>query len=578
MSRRLYACCLSFGVLTAHCSAPPRPANDAGTDAPIEAAVDRPDVPPNLAPSDVATDAPIDIPGDTPPDATRAPPDVASIDAGASPAMDAVADAPPDATLDAADAPDAPDAPDAHDAGVDVPRDDGTALAPDVALPAYEAWVPMLSRWSYLDDGREPARSWRRVDFDDGAWRSGEAQLGYGDDDEATTVSYGPNPARRYVTTWFRQRFDVPSRAGIQRVLLRLLRDDAAVVWINDREVHRSNLPTGPIDADTLALATVSSDAEDDFEEVMLDPSVVHPGANVVAVEVHQATVDSSDLGFDLGLIGLRAEAPPATGGDPVLLLAGDIARCDGSGDEATARLLDGLGGIVAPLGDNAYLSGSDEDFLRCYGPTWGRHRARSRPAVGNHEYNSHDAAPYFRYFGEAAGRALEGWYSYELGAWHVVVLNSNCAAVGCNAGSPQERWLRDDLAAHPSRCTLAMWHHPRFSGGDHGDDPQFTAFWRDLEAAGADVVVNGHDHDYERFAPRRSDGTRDDANGIREFVAGTGGTRLLGFRRVDPYSEARNSTAHGVLRLVLHPDGYDWRFVPIAGARFNDSGRGACH
>lgn len=530
--------------------------------------LDRPDAAPDRSSADAPTDTPTDAPTDVP------------IDAGAAATVDVALDSAVDVALYSAvdAAPDAPVPVDVRDAGADDPRDTGADIATDAALPAYEAWVPMLSRWRFLDDGREPDRSWRRADFDDGAWRSGEAQLGYGDADEATAVSYGPDPMRRHVTTWFRQRFEVPSRAGVERVLLRLLRDDGAVVWINDREVHRSNLPTGPVGADTLAVATVGGYDEDAYEEVILDPSVVHAGANVVAVEVHQATADSSDLGFDLGLVGMRADGPPAAGRDPVLLLAGDIARCDGTDDDATARLLDGMGGIVAPLGDNAYNSGSDEEYRRCYGPTWGRHRARTRPAAGNHEYNSHAAEGYFRYFGDAAGRPMEGWYSYELGAWHVVVLNSNCAAVGCNAGSPQERWLRADLAAHPSRCTVAMWHHPRFSGGDHGDDPQFAAFWRALEEAGADVVVNGHEHDYERFAPRRSDGARDDARGIRQFVVGTGGTRLTAFRRVDPDSEARNSTAHGVLRLTLRPDGYDWRFVPIAGARFDDSGRGACH
>ncbi|MDO9017444.1 MAG: metallophosphoesterase [Myxococcales bacterium] len=457
------------------------------------------------------------------------------------------------------------------DAPIDVPIDAGPPPDP------VEAWVPMRARWRYLDDGREPPTAWRGVDFDDGAWRAGEAQLGYGDGDEATVVSSGPDAARRYVTTWFRRRFEVRGRDGVQRVLLRLLRDDGAVVHINGREVHRSNLPTGPIGPGTLAAETVGGLAEDAFEEVMLDPALLREGTNVVAVEVHQATVDSSDLGFDLALIGYRADAGPAPGGDPVLLAAGDIARCDGTDDDATARLLDGLGGTIATLGDSVYESGTDREFRDCYGPTWGRHRARTRPAVGNHEYNTPGAAGYYRYFGAAAGRPTEGWYSYELGAWHVVVLNSNCASVGgCNAGSPQERWLRADLAAHPARCTLAAWHHPRFSGGNHGDDPQYTAFWRALEDAGAELIINGHDHDYERFAPRRSDGARDD-RGLREFVVGTGGTRLLPIERVAPESEGRNASAHGVLQLTLHPDGYDWRFVPIAGAAYTDSGRGAC-
>ena len=196
----------------------------------------------------------------------------------------------------------------------------------------------MRARWRYLDDGREPPTAWRSVDFDDGAWRAGEAQLGYGDGDEATVVSSGPDPARRHVTTWFRRRFEVRGRAGVQRVLLRLLRDDGAVVHLNGREVHRSNLPTGPVGPGTRASETVGGLAEDAFEEVMLDPALLREGPNVVAVEVHQATADSSDLGFDLALIGYRADAGPAPGGDPVLLAAGDIARCDGTDDDATAR------------------------------------------------------------------------------------------------------------------------------------------------------------------------------------------------------------------------------------------------
>ncbi len=556
---RGHALCLALGALAAHCSnatyytdggAPDRPHQAALADvATMDAAVDRPD-----ATVDLGVDASVDASADTPVDA--------SIDVAVDHPSDAGFDVGFDAGFDAG-----------FDVGFDVGFDTGPPLAPT------EAWVPMLSRWRYLDDGVEPDADWRTASFDDGAWRTGDAQFGYGEGDEATTVSFGPNPARHFITTWFRQRFDVASRAGVRRVILRLLRDDGAVVWINGREVHRSNMPTGPISGETRALATVSGFEENSFEEVVLDPSVVREGANVIAVEVHQATYESSDLGFDLGLIGLRADAPSTPGGDPVLLAAGDISRCDSTDDDATARLLDNLGGTIAALGDNAYLSGSEEEYRRCFAPTWGRHLARMRPMPGNHEYNSHDAAPYYRYFGDAAGPALQGWYSYELGAWHVVVLNSNCAAVGgCHPDSEQERWLRADLAAHPARCTVAMWHHPRFSGGDHGDDPQTSHFWRALEAAGADLVVNGHDHDYERFAPRRSDGTRDDANGIREFVVGTGGARLIGFRTVGPESEARNSTAHGVLRLVLHPDGYDWSFVPIAGARFSDSGRGACH
>ncbi|MFL5760314.1 MAG: metallophosphoesterase family protein, partial [Thermomicrobiales bacterium] len=214
--------------------------------------------------------------------------------------------------------------------------------------------------------------------------------------------------------------------------------------------------------------------------------------------------------------------ATQGTGPDAVLLAAGDIASCSSSGDEATANLLDGLKGTVATLGDNVYENGSVTDFANCYDPTWGRAKARTKPAPGNHDYNTPGAAGYFAYFGTAAGSPTTGYYSYDLGTWHVIVLNSNISMAN---GSAQENWLTSDLNAHPADCTLAYWHHPRYSSGaEHGSDPMSQAMWQDLYDAGAEIVLSGHDHDYERFAPMDASGAADQANGIREFVVGTGG------------------------------------------------------
>jgi hypothetical protein len=278
-----------------------------------------------------------------------------------------------------------------------------------------------------------------------------------------------------------------------------------------------------------------------------------------------------------------QAKPKPAAAVDTepaVLVGAGDIADCrDLSGAEATAKLLDKIPGTVMAVGDLAYPDGTKENF-QCYDKTWGRVKARTRPSAGNHEFHSSGATPYFQYFGAAAGDPRTGYYSYELGAWHIVVLNSECQdAVGCEAGSPEEKWLRADLAAHPAACTLAYFHKPLFSsGGAHGDDPLLKPFWQALYHAHADVVVNGHDHDYERFAPQDPEGEPDQARGIREFVAGTGGKNHRPFVAPHKNSEIRNADAFGVLKLTLRSHGYDWEFVPEAGKSFTDSGSGTCH
>jgi len=269
-----------------------------------------------------------------------------------------------------------------------------------------------------------------------------------------------------------------------------------------------------------------------------------------------------------------------ATADDPVLVGAGDIADCaDLSGAEATAKLLDNIPGTIFTVGDNVYPDGTVQEFHDCYGPTWGRHKWRTRPSPGNHDFHFGSGAPYFDYFGAAAGDPKTGAYSYDLGAWHIVVLNSECwPAGGCGPGSPQEKWLRQDLQAHPAACTLAYWHKPLFSsGGSHGNDSATHAFWLDLYAAHAALVLNGHDHDYERFAPQDPSGKPDPERGIREFVVGTGGKSHRPFIIPVPQSEVRNADAFGVLKLTLHPNSYDWEFIPEAGSDFHDSGSGVC-
>jgi acid phosphatase type 7 len=274
------------------------------------------------------------------------------------------------------------------------------------------------------------------------------------------------------------------------------------------------------------------------------------------------------------------AAAKQTTADDPVLIGAGDIADCaDMAGAEATAKLLEANPGTVMAIGDLAYPDGTRENFA-CYEKTWGRLKSRTRPAAGNHEFHSEGATFYFEYFGSVAGDPKNGFYSYDLGAWHVIVLNSECQQVGgCNRGSREEKWLRADLAAHPAACTLAYFHKPLFSsGGAHGNDPEMQSFFQALYDARVDVVVAGHDHDYERFAPQSPAGSPDPQQGIREFVAGTGGKSHRTFAAPRPNSEIRDNTAFGVLKFVLHPNSYDWLFIPERGKSFTDSGSGACH
>lgn len=272
----------------------------------------------------------------------------------------------------------------------------------------------------------------------------------------------------------------------------------------------------------------------------------------------------------------------PTPSGPTIFVGAGDIAQCVPTLEPAlaTGRLVESFGGYIFTIGDNAYYAASDEDFRNCYEPSWGRFKSRTFPVPGNHEYETfRDAAPYYRYFGTQAGPTPGlGYYSYEVGDWHVIALNSNYRqGVGVSAGSPQGAWLQADLAAHRNtKCTLAYWHHPLTSSGPNGPNPEMRDFWRLLYNAGAEVILNGHDHLYERFAPQNADGLRDDARGIRQFTVGTGGAALYDFAARVPNSERQIKT-FGVIKFTLLTDSYQWEFLPLSGGQ-GDSGIGACH
>ncbi|MEJ7761055.1 MAG: metallophosphoesterase [Gemmatimonadaceae bacterium] len=256
------------------------------------------------------------------------------------------------------------------------------------------------------------------------------------------------------------------------------------------------------------------------------------------------------------------------------LIAVADIAACDSQGDEATAALVDTMPGTIIVAGDITYESGTAREFADCYEPSWGRHRSRTRPAPGNHEYVTADAKPYFDYFGVNAGPAGRGYYSFDLGAWHIISLNSN---IDATAGSAQAQWLKDDLAASRSVCTLAYWHHPLFSSGLHGSGPKMRAIWQLLYESGADVVVSGHDHHYERFAPQTAAGVLDSTRGIREFIVGTGGRSHYPALFAQPNTERRADKSDGVLRLKLGARDYAWEFVPTVRGGATDSGTTMC-
>lgn len=268
-----------------------------------------------------------------------------------------------------------------------------------------------------------------------------------------------------------------------------------------------------------------------------------------------------------------------------VLVGAGDIAACSVlAGADATAKLIEGIPGTVFAAGDLAYERGTAAEFRDCYGTTWGRFKDRTKPTPGNHEYNYAGGAAYFAYWGGAAGTPDKSYYSFDLGNWHVIALNTNCVAPGvggCGGGSPQEKWLKQDLAEHANSCIAAFGHHALYSSGvfrSHAVHPELKDLWRDLYEARADLILAGHEHSYERFAPQDPDGNADEKNGIREIVVGTGGRSHDPLGTALPNSEMRNFETYGVLKLTLWPDRYQWEFIPVNADGFRDSGESACH
>jgi hypothetical protein len=287
---------------------------------------------------------------------------------------------------------------------------------------------------------------------------------------------------------------------------------------------------------------------------------------------------------FGAACLGGSPAADSATGvDDPVIAAAGDIACAPGASvtpltchHAATSDLLTGATAVLT-LGDTQYPDGTLAEFKESFDPTWGRFKSVMYPSVGNHEYHTPGAAGYFDYFGAAAGPRDKGYYSFDIGAWHLIALNSNCPEIGgCEEGSAQEQWLRADLAASSASCTLAYWHHPLFSSGAHGSNPRMAAIWQTLYDHGVDVVLSGHDHNYQRFAPQTADGVAD-AQGPREFVVGTGGRSLYPTGTPIGNQEAQGQDTFGVLKLTLHLTSYEWRFVPETGGTFNDMGSATC-
>ena len=424
------------------------------------------------------------------------------------------------------------------------------------------------------------------------------------------------NSSRHHVLTYLRFRLDGLT-GGVAKAMLRVhgastnrggflviwVRPDA---WAGHATAYQDALPLGPVIGSSGPIDHPGWIAAD------LDLPLTRRGPVLLALvaastaTARYASGETGDTGPRLTIEttigqGSQAQPGPAAGADDTVrvVAAGDIA-CDPTrpadpeegptvgptcGHQATSDLALSLRpDAVLPLGDNVYSNGTLAKYRQYYQPSWGRLDRISHPVPGNHEYitsaESVDGGGYFAYFRARAGDVRKGWYSFDLGRWHLIALNGQCPpAGGCGPGSPQERWLRADLAAHAQdRCVLAYWHEPRFSSGRHGNNRAYRALWDDLHRAGAEIVLNGHDHDYERFAPQTPDGRPDPARGIREFVVGTGGVNLRQFSTVVPNSEVRHNLSFGVLLLELRPDGYNWRFAPTGDGSFSDSGSSTCH
>ncbi|GLZ38986.1 DNRLRE domain-containing protein [Actinokineospora sp. NBRC 105648] len=354
---------------------------------------------------------------------------------------------------------------------------------------------------------------------------------------------------------------------------------ETGTTWANQPAVDGATLGTlGAVSRNAWYEVDVTSAVTGNGTVSIAVTSTNSDGADYDSRESGAATAPQLVITSDTPTTTTQPTTTPTTTqptADPVLVGAGDIAD-SGSGDTATANLLDGIPGTVFTTGDNVYTNGTTAEFNSYYNPTWGRHKARTKPSPGNHDYNTSGATGYYSYFGAQAGPSGRGYYSYDLGNWHVVSLNSEITK---SAGSPQEQWLRADLAANTKPCTLAYWHKPRFtSGSNHAPDTTAGPLVQALYDYNAEVIVTGHNHQYERFAPMNPSGAADGARGIRHFVAGMGGAGFYSFGTIAANSEARNNNTHGVLKFTLHANSYDWQFVPEAGKTYADSGTNACH
>jgi acid phosphatase type 7 len=341
--------------------------------------------------------------------------------------------------------------------------------------------------------------------------------------------------------------------------------------------------------AETTRLATLDSVNKNRWYEVNVTSLITGDGTYSLRISTtaingvdysSREGANSPQLVITLGGTAVASATPASTGsrtptpssapsGSVVLVGAGDIASCSRNQDESTARLLDNISGTVFTTGDNVYPDGTSSEFTNCYGPTWGRHKARTKPVPGNHDYHTSGASGYFQYFNN-----IPAYYAYNLGSWRIYALNSE---ISMSSSSAQVTWLQNDLAANPRQCVLAYWHKPRWSSGNnHGSSSAVQTLWQVLYNAGAELVINGHEHNYERFSEMNASGSAV-SQGLREIVVGTGGAGLYSFGSPLSASQVRNSSTFGVLKLTLRATGYDWQFVPVAGSTFTDSGSDTC-
>ena len=471
-----------------------------------------------------------------------------------------------------------------------------SSVSPPVELIAIDAV------WAYHDLGNAPTAqgdpllvNWYEPSYDASTWASGPAELGYGDGDEATLTTETGVFGQKIVTQYFRHEFTPGDLAGFDGLTLSMLRDDGAIVYLNGAELGRTNMPEGDVNYGTFAISP-----SEQTITISLSATDLVAGVNVLAVEVHQSSSNSSDLSFSASLVAGEINAPlssDATEGTFVLT-AGDMARCNFDGDEAVAaqmaELFDTDSGVFIGLGDLVYGSGTVDEFANCYDPTIGQFRDMTWPAPGNHEhYTAPNAAGYRQYFGPAAGpfAGPNGglWYSFDIDAdWHVIALDSDCSgrevlpgAVngdGCAVGSDQEQWLRSDLEANRDKNILAFFHHPPFTNNQYTDHQLTLPLWRALTEYGVEITLHGHEHHYERYEPLDYWG-EPSADGTTEFIIGSGGT----FPRYDVRPQEAESAFRGtfpagtndfgVMQLWLRPDGYEWKWESIYGLAASDSG-----